>query len=149
MEKVTARFIPIPATPLPKRPKSKPAVPKPRKLWDNHKEVAVIQKSDRLRIAVDACTRDGFRCLSIREYYFAKRDGVWKPGRDGIIVPIMAPIGKTRTPDPNNPPKMIYPLKELLKALVLATDVAMEMDLEDPENEVWLMPKQTVEETEE
>lgn len=127
------------------KPKSKSA-PKPRKLWDNYREVARIQKSDRLCFVIAAGTRDGFRCISVREFYFVKRDGIWKPGRDGIIIPVMAPLGRTRTPDPNNPPRMIHPMRDLLKALVCATDVVMEMDLEDPENEIWLMPKVSEEE---
>lgn len=121
----------------------------PRKLWDNYQEVAVIQKSDRLRFVVAACTREGYRCINIREFYFVKRDNAWKPGRDGIMIPIAAPLHKTRKPDPNNPPKLIYPMREMLLALEQAADIAAEMDLEDPENEVWLMPKVTMKEKEE
>ena len=121
----------------------------PRKLWDNYQEVAVIQKSERLRFVIAACTREGYRCINIREFYYVKRDDIWKPGRDGIMIPIAAPLKKTRRPDPNNPPKIIYPMQEMLLALTQAVDVAVDMDLEDPENEVWLMPKATAKETEE
>ena len=121
----------------------------PRKLWDNYEEIAVIQKSDRLRFVVAACTREGYRCVNIREFYYVKRDDAWKPGRDGIMIPVAAPLHKTRRPDPNNPPKMIYPMSEMLLALAQAAGVAAEMELEDPDNEVWLLPKVTAKETEE
>lgn len=121
----------------------------PRKLWDNYQEVAVIQKSERLRFVIAACTREGYRCINIREFYYVKRDNAWKPGRDGIMIPIAAPLKKTRRPDPNNPPKIIYPMQEMMLALAQAAEIAMDMDLEDSENEVWLMPKATAKEKEE
>lgn len=120
----------------------------PRKMWDNYQEIAIIQKSDRLRYVISAATREGYRCVNIREFYYVKRDDVWKPGRDGIVIPLASPLNKSRKPDPNNPPKMIYPMREMLLALQQAADTAAEMDLEDPDNEVWLMPKVKVEETE-
>lgn len=138
MEKVTAREIPSKSTPK----------DKPRKLWDNYQEVAVVQKTDRLRFVVAAACRDGYRCISIREFYHRKRDDAWVPGRDGVMIPIMAPLGKTRKPDPNNPPKMIHPMKEMLAALQQAIDIVMDMDLEDPEKAIWLN-KDTQEVTEE
>lgn len=118
-----------------------------RKLWDNYEEIASIQKSDRLKFVVAACTRNGFRCVNIREFYYVKRDEVWKPGRDGIMIPLVSPIGKTRTPDPNNPPKMIHPLEALLPAIEAAMEVAAEMDLEDIDRAVWLLPKVKLEDT--
>ena len=113
----------------------------PRKLWDNYREIAYVQKSDRLRFVIAACTREGYRCVNIREFYYVKRDDVWRPGRDGIMFPIVAPLHKTRKPDPNNPPKLIHPMSEMMLALAQAAEYAAEMDLEDPENEVWLKPK--------
>lgn len=126
MEKVTAREIPSKST------------AKPRKLWDNYQEVAVVQKTDRLRFVVASACRDGYRCISIREFYHRKRDDAWVPGRDGIMIPIAAPLGKTRKPDPNNLPKMIHPMQEMLTALQQAIEVVMDMDLEDPEKAIWL-----------
>jgi len=111
---------------------------KPKRLWDNYEEVAVIQKSGKLRFLIAACTRDGFRCVTIREFYKRKRDGQWLPARDGILVPIMVPIGRTKEPDPNNPPKMIHPMQEFISAIIQAADVAREMELSDPEKAVWL-----------
>lgn len=118
----------------------------PKKLWDNYQEIAIIQKTDRLRYVVAACTREGYRCVNIREFYYVKRDNAWKPGRDGIMIPLASPLGRTRKPDPNNPPKLIYPMREMLLALQQAAEFAAEMDLEDKENEVWLLPKVQMEE---
>lgn len=119
---------------------------KPTRMWDNYEEVAVIQKSARLRFAIAACTRDGFRCVVIRELYFRKRDGQWLPSKNGIMIPIMAPITRTSTPDPNNLPKMVYPMHELLLALTQAADVAEHMELADPDKAVWLYYEDKTEE---
>ena len=151
MEKVTARPVqrpqPVRQTTGNTKPKSVvKTTPKPKKLWDNYIEIATVQKSDRLRFVVAACTREGYRCINIREFYLRKRDGAWMPGRDGIVIPVVAPLSKTRVPDPNNPPKLIYPIKEMLAALLQATDIATDMDLEDLDHEIWQMPKVTVEE---
>lgn len=139
METVVAR----PIAPITSKPEKKI---RPRKLWDNYEEIAIVQKSDRLRFVVAACTREGYRCVNIREFYYVKRDGVWKPGRDGIMVPVIAPLHKTRKPDPNNPPKMIHPMADMLLALTQAAEVAAEMDLENVDNEIWLQPKTNEEE---
>lgn len=147
MEKVIAREIThvrreeaakvmAPASYVPAKKKSAP-----RKLWDNYKEVAVIQKTDRLRIVVAACCREGYRCINLREFYHRKRDNVWVPGRDGIMIPIAAPVNRSKTPDPNNPPKLIYPMQEMMLALQQTMEEAMTMELDDPDNAVWLLPK--------
>lgn len=112
-----------------------------RKLWDNFEEVAIVPKTDRLRFVISAGTREGYRCVVIREFYHRKADDAWMPGRDGIMIPIAAPLGKTKKPDPNNPPKLIYPMQEMLLALQQAADIAMNMELDDPDKAVWLMPK--------
>lgn len=156
MEKVTAK--PLNHVANEERAKALARAPKdytpgtkridPKKLWDNYEEIAVVQKSDRLRFVIAACTREGYRCVNIREFYYVKRDDVWKPGRDGIMIPVAAPMHKTRKPDPNNPPKLIYPMSEMLLALAQAAEVATEMALSDPDNEVWLLPRADVKETE-
>lgn len=150
MEKVIAREISYAKQAAPSKactPTSKKSAV--RKLWDNYEEVAVVQKTDRLRFVVAAGCREGYRCISIREFYHRQRDDAWVPGRDGIMIPIAAPIGKTRRPDPNNPPKLIYPMQEILLALQQAIEVVMDMDLDDPEKAVWIMPKVSVSEAQE
>lgn len=119
---------------------------KPTRMWDNYEEVAVIQKSVRLRFSIAACTRDGFRCVVIRELYFRKRDGQWMPSKNGIMIPIMSPITRTATPDPNNLPQIVYPMREILLALAQAADVAEHMELADPDKAVWLYYEDKTEE---
>lgn len=111
---------------------------KPVRLWDNFEEIAVIQKSSTLRFHISACTRNGFRCVTVREFYKRRSDGLWLPGRSGISIPLMMPLNRTKTPDPNTPIKIIYPMQEFILALQQAIDTAANMDLADPDNAVWL-----------
>lgn len=108
-----------------------------RKLWDNYKEIASVQKNERLKFVVAAGTRDGFRCISIREFYFVKRDNVWKPGKDGILIPLISPLKTTKKPD-GNPPEMLYPMRELQSILPGAVEIAAAMELEDENNAMWI-----------
>lgn len=146
MEKVTAKYKNGSTTGIKVQPNTIQE-PKLRKLWDNYEEIARIQKSDRLCFVVAACVREGFRCISIREFYYVKREDIWKPGRDGIILPVISPLGRTRKPDPNNPPKMIHPAKEMALAIAQAIETALEMELEDDDNAVWFEPKLPKKET--
>ena len=72
-------------------PKKKPPKP-PKRIWDNYQEVGEVQKSDSIKFVIAAAIRDGVRYINIREFYLRKKDGVWRPGRDGITVPIKIPI---------------------------------------------------------
>lgn len=107
---------------------------KPKKVWDNYKELFEIQKSDRIKFVVAAATRDGFRYINIREFYFKVRDGVWKPGRDGITIPLMAPLNKGES--------LIKPAEAMYEALAQAMHYTENMELADPEHEVWWPPKE-------
>lgn len=111
---------------------------KPKRLWDNFEEVAVIQKNDTHRFSIAACTRDGFRCVLVREFYLRKRDNQWMPAKDGIMIPLMYPLGRSKKPDPDNPPKMIYPMQEFVSAMAQAIETARDMELANPDNAVWL-----------
>jgi len=119
---------------------------RPIRVWDNFEEIAVIQKSSTLRFHISACTRDGFRCVTIREFYKRRSDGLWVPGRNGINIPLMMPLNRTKTPDPNTPIKIIYPMQEFVLALQQAIDAATNMDLVDPDNAIWLRYQDKTEE---
>lgn len=119
---------------------------KPKRAWDNYEEVAFIQKSAKLSFLIAACTRDGFRCVTIREFYHRQRDDQWVPTKNGVMIPLVSPITRTKEPDPNNLPRIIYPMQEFMSALVQAVGVAQEMELADPENAVWLKYPTTEEE---
>lgn len=105
---------------------------KQKKIWDNFQEVAEIRKSDSIKFVVSAATRDGYRYINIREFYMRKKDGVWMPGRDGITIPLKAPL--------NRGEEFIFPASDIRLALTNATDVANTMDLADDNNAVY-MPK--------
>lgn len=109
-----------------------------KKLWDNYQVICEIPKSDRLKFVVAGGTRDGFRCLSIREFYKRKADGAWMPGRDGILIPIKSPLYKDAV---DNTPIFIEPLYELMAALPSAVKFLEEMELYDPEHEMWVLPR--------
>lgn len=113
----------------------------PRRLWDNFEQIAVIQKSYKLRICINAATRDGFRCVTIREQYLRKEDNTWQPGRSGIVIPLHVPLHRTRKPDTNDMPVIIHPMSEFLPAFIKAIEYAETMDLADPEKAVFIYSK--------
>lgn len=118
----------------------------PIKIWDNYTPIADIPQSNKLRIVIAACTKDGYRYINIRQFYYAYREDQWKPGRNGINIPLVSATNKTRIPDPNNPPNIVYPMRDVLAAIQQAIEVAEKMALDDPDNAVWKLPKVKTEE---
>lgn len=121
-----------------------PAVPKVRanksaakKLWDNYQVICEVQKNDRLKFVIAGGTREGYRCLSIREFYYRAKDNTWNPSREGILIPLKSPLYKDAK---DNLPIIIEPMSELLAALPAAIKFLEEMPLHDPEHEMWLLP---------
>lgn len=102
---------------------------KKKRIWDNYEVVGEIRKSDGIKFVVAAATREGFRYINIREFYMRKKDGVWKPGRDGITIPLKAGLNKGET--------FITPLAKMMELLADASSRASEMDLMDEEHAVW------------
>lgn len=101
-----------------------------KRIWDNFEEVCEVRKSDGIKFVVAAATRQGYRYINIREFYFRKKNGVWKPGRDGITIPLKAPLNKGE--------KFIAPLSSMLKAIKMASEVADKMELMDEEKAIWI-----------
>lgn len=112
----------------------KPAPKEPKRIWDNYKELFEVQKSDKIKFVVAAATRDGFRYINIREFYWQSRMERWKPGRDGITIPLYAPINKGE--------KIINPAADMIEALRAIGPHLEAMELAEPENEVWWPPKE-------
>lgn len=110
---------------------------KQKKIWDNYREVAHVRKNDRLKFVIVAGCREGYRCISIREFYWRKKDNSWQPGRDGIVIPLVSPLGKTNRPDCTAVPTMIRPMDGMLEDIKKAIEVVSEMDLADPAHELW------------
>ena len=110
---------------------------KPKRIWDNYKELFEVQKSDKIKFVVAAATRDGVRYVNIREFYLRQRDGVWKPGRDGITIPLAAPV--------ESGSKILSVCADMLKAIADAAVEADIMELADEANAVWYPAKEDAE----
>ena len=107
---------------------------KKKRIWDNFEEVAEVRKSDGIKFVIAAATRDGFRYLNIREFYLRKKDNVWKPGRDGITIPLTAPLNKGA--------EFINPYKNMIDAMMTAARIAHDMDLMDDDKSVYIDVKE-------
>ena len=97
---------------------------KPKKIWDNYAELFEVQKSDRIKLVVAAGVRDGVKYINVREFYLKISEGVWKPGRDGITVPIKMPIEKGA--------KIIEPAEAFIEAIKMTVEHLVDMPLADP-----------------
>lgn len=104
-----------------------------KRLWDNYLVVGEVQKSDKIKFVIGAGVRDGVKYLNIREFYYTKYDSAWKPGRDGITVPIRVPIEKGT--------KIINPFEEFISTLHDAVGVLDGMALSDINNSVYVEKK--------
>lgn len=107
---------------------------KPKKIWDNYKEIGEVRKSDGIKFIIAAATREGYRYINIREFYLRKKDNVWRPGRDGITIPLKAPL--------NMGAQFIEPYSDMVKVLAEAAAFVSTMELEDDEHAVWMQPKE-------
>ena len=112
---------------------------KKRKLWDNYKIIGEVRKGERYKFVIAAATMNGFRFVTIREFYYRVGDSSWQPGKDGISIPVIVPLDR-RNPV-NGKLQVITPMKNMLSMLHEALDTASTMELADPENELWFTPK--------
>ncbi len=115
-----------------------------RKVWDNYQVICEIRKTDRLKFVIAGGVRDGWRCLIIREFYQRRDDKTWRPGRDGIIIPMKSPLHLEKE---DGIPRFIEPLPDMLKALVDAAKYLEGMELYSQEHEIWILPKVRVKES--
>lgn len=102
---------------------------KKKRIWDNYEVVGEVRKSDGIKFVIAAATREGFRYINIREFYFKKTNGEWKPGRDGITIPLKAGLNKGEA--------FIEPFARMLEILSEASDRVATMELMDEEHAVW------------
>ena len=120
-------MVTVKATVVPKKVEPKP--PKRKRIWDNYQEVGEIQKSDRIKYVVAAAVRDGVRYINIREFYLKKSENVWKPGRDGITIPLLVPVEEGT--------KLIEPYWGLMDLITETMRHAKTMELFDEANAVY------------
>lgn len=107
---------------------------KQKRIWDNYREIGEVRKSDGIKFVIAAATREGFRYINIREFYFRKKDGEWRPGRDGITIPLKAPLNKGE--------KFIVPYTSMLDVLAAAAKHAEKMELFDEDKAIWAEVKE-------
>ena len=110
-----------------------------KKLWDNYQVIDEVVKSHRLKFVIAAGTRDGMRCLHIREFYFSKNNGEWRAGKDGIVIPLKSPYRK----ESDGLYTFVEPLKEFMEKMPAAIKAAEEMELYDPVNAMYITPYST------
>lgn len=104
-----------------------------KRVWDNYRVIGEVQKSDCIKFVVAAAVRDGVKYINIREFYMRKRDGIWKPGRDGITIPMLVPVEKGTV--------LIKPYKELIKLFDQAGEELRTMELYDEKTAVYIEDK--------
>ena len=104
-----------------------------KRLWDNYRVVGEVKKSDKIKFVIGAGVRDGVRYLNIREFYHTKKDDAWKPGRDGITIPLKVPIEKGT--------KIIEPCPLFISVMQEAIETLEGMALSDPEHAVYAPQK--------
>lgn len=107
---------------------------KQKRLWDNYKVIGEVKKSDKIKIVVGAGIRDGVKYLNVREFYFTKKDSTWKPGRDGITIPLSVPIENGTT--------VITPYTGLIDLFIKAAESLETMELYDENNAVYAPVKE-------
>ena len=105
-----------------------------KRLWDNYAVIGEVRKSDRIKFVIGAGVRDGVKYINIREFYHKKSEDTWKPGRDGITVPLRIPVdGATQ---------IIEPYSDFIKILAEAAEALEVMELEDEDNAVYIEQKE-------
>lgn len=110
-----------------------------RKIFDNYEIIADIPKGDRYRIRIAAGTLNGQRLVTLREFYYHKGEDTWKPGRDGMYIPMFAPF-KTEGSD-------VPTIKDVgnafLESFIRAMEVAQSMPLADDEKTMYIWSNYT------
>jgi hypothetical protein len=100
-----------------------------KRIWDNYKEIGEVQKSARIKFIVAAAIRKGVKYINIREFYMRKADNVWRPGRDGITIPLVVPLEQNTNP--------ITPYVEMVRLLHDTVGELAAMELYDEDHAVY------------
>lgn len=106
----------------------------PKVMWENFKPLVSVRKTDKTKIVVAIAARDGVRYISLREFYLRVTDQVWRPSRDGMVIPLYMPIEEGT--------KVIQPFNTLIKALQQAAEEAETMELYDEKRIVFSYSKE-------
>lgn len=103
------------------------------KIFDNYRIIGDVEVDERHMLRIAAGTLDGYRYVTIREFYYNHYSGTFKPARFGVRIPMISPFyedGKGIT------------LKnvgdDVLANIVKAFAEAQTMDLADPNNALYI-----------
>ncbi len=110
-----------------------------RKIFDNYEVIADIPKGDRYRIRIAAGTLDGQRIVTLREFYYHNGEDTWKPGRDGMYIPMFAPFKV----EGSDVPVIKDVCNAFLESFIKAMQVAQTMPLADDENTIYILSNYT------
>jgi hypothetical protein len=105
-----------------------------KRIWDNYAVVGGLQKSPRQKFVFGAGVRDGIKYINIREFYYSKKRQEWRPGRDGITVPIVYPLELNT--------KQLKPWEMFIALFLKTADQLETMELYDEDNSVYMMVKE-------
>lgn len=64
----------------------------PKRIWDNHKEIGEVVKAKKTKIIVSLTATKGVKYINIREWYQKRNEEIWRPGINGISIPIQSPV---------------------------------------------------------
>lgn len=106
-----------------------------RKIFDNYTLIADVKKGDKHFIRIAAGTLDGHRYVTLREFYYHKSSDTWKPGRDGMYIPMFAPFKVAGS----DVPAIKDVGNTFLENFIKAVEVAQTMPLTDDEKTMYIL----------
>lgn len=110
-----------------------------RKVFDNYEFIADVQKEDRFRTRIAAATLNGFRYVVLREFYYHSKSDSWRPGKNGLYIPMFVP---TRL-NGGDVPQIVDVGDTFLANFMKAMEVAKTMPLADDNNMLYILPNYT------
>ena len=96
-------------------------------VFDNYKEIGAVPSGNKRRIQVNIGIKDGVVMLVMREFYLRRNE--WKPGYNGMTVPVRLPINKAT--------EIIEPLSDLIGLINNAVEISKDMPIADPEHTLY------------
>lgn len=105
------------------------------KIWDNHEIIADVPTDDAHFIRIVSGTIDGYRYVTLREFYYNHGDGEFKAGKNGIRIPMFAPFYTEGT---GSTPVIKDIGKSIVESFMKAIDTANTMPLVDKNNSLFI-----------
>lgn len=106
-------------------------------VWENNKFIVEIPKTEHLKYVLSFTAREGIRYLNIREFYFTKRAGEWRPSLNGLAIPLMMPVAQ----EEDGSLKIFKVLEHFPAIFEKALKELPDFPLSDPDNVVLRPPR--------